>query len=105
MNWITEDIAIGELSTKYDEFDVIINLAYINPSYNKGLEHGMHEKKEERGKNREGNGEKKGPYFPWFLNDGAKIASPFLRENLIGKIFFKSRFIKCASSGMNCFMC
>lgn len=40
--WITENIAIGELSSKYDEFDFIINLAYINPSFNKGLKHREH---------------------------------------------------------------
>lgn len=38
-NWITDKIAIGELNSSYEPFDIIVNLAYINPSYNKGLEH------------------------------------------------------------------
>jgi hypothetical protein len=38
-NWITDDIAIGELNSNYDKFDVIVNLAYINPSFNRGLNH------------------------------------------------------------------
>ena len=38
-NWITDKIAIGELNSSYEPFDMIVNLAYINPSYNKGLEH------------------------------------------------------------------
>jgi protein-tyrosine phosphatase len=37
--WITPDVAIGELSSSYNEFDTIVNLAYINPSVNR-LEHG-----------------------------------------------------------------
>lgn len=37
--WITENVAIGELSSSYDEFDIVVNLAYINSSYNKCLEH------------------------------------------------------------------
>lgn len=37
--WITSDVAIGELSSSYNEFDTIVNLAYINPSVNR-LEHG-----------------------------------------------------------------
>lgn len=36
--WITDNVAIGELNSKYDDFDIIINVAYINPSFNKGLE-------------------------------------------------------------------
>ena len=32
--WITENIAIGELNSDYKPFGVIINLAYINPSFN-----------------------------------------------------------------------
>jgi protein-tyrosine phosphatase len=38
-DWITDDIAIGELNSNYDGFDAIINLAYINPSFNRGLNH------------------------------------------------------------------
>jgi protein-tyrosine phosphatase len=38
-SWITEYIAIGELNAPYHNFDIIVNLAYINPHYNKGLEH------------------------------------------------------------------
>lgn len=37
--WITDKIAIGELNVRYDNFDTIVNLAYINPSFNRGLEH------------------------------------------------------------------
>lgn len=37
--WITPYVAIGELSSSYNEFDTIVNLAYINPSVNR-LEHG-----------------------------------------------------------------
>ena len=37
--WITDKIAIGELNARYDEFDAIVNLAYINESINHGLEH------------------------------------------------------------------
>lgn len=37
--WITDNIAIGELNARYDEFDIIVNLAYINESINHGLEH------------------------------------------------------------------
>ncbi len=37
--WITENMAIGELNSTYEPFDTIINLAYINPSFNNGLQH------------------------------------------------------------------
>lgn len=37
--WITYQVAIGELNASYDAFDTIVNLAYINPTFNK-MEHG-----------------------------------------------------------------
>lgn len=37
--WITDDMAIGELNAKYDSFDIVVNLAYINPNFNNGLQH------------------------------------------------------------------
>lgn len=40
--WITDTVAVGELNASYHGFDVIVNLAYINPSFNKGLEHKQH---------------------------------------------------------------
>lgn len=39
ITWITDDVAIGELHSSYEPFDIIINLAYINPHYNRQLEH------------------------------------------------------------------
>jgi protein-tyrosine phosphatase len=38
--FITPDIAIGELNASYDSFDTVVNLAYINPTVNNGLQHG-----------------------------------------------------------------
>lgn len=40
--WITDTVAIGELNASYHNFDLIVNLAYINPSFNKGLQHKHH---------------------------------------------------------------
>lgn len=37
--WITENMAIGELNSNYEPFDIIVNLAYINPNFNKSLKH------------------------------------------------------------------
>ena len=42
--WITDNVAIGELNAIYDPFDIVINVAYINSSFNKGLNH--HEMRE-----------------------------------------------------------
>lgn len=39
ITWITDNVAIGELHSSYEPFDIIINLAYINPHYNNKLEH------------------------------------------------------------------
>ena len=39
LTYITEEVAIGELNASYAAFDTVVNLAYINPSYNRGLGH------------------------------------------------------------------
>jgi protein-tyrosine phosphatase len=37
--WIIDNVSIGELNSEYQGFDIVINLAYINPFFNKGLKH------------------------------------------------------------------
>lgn len=34
-----EEFTIGSLYTPHDGFDTVIHLAYINPSFNRGLQH------------------------------------------------------------------
>lgn len=37
--WITENMAVGELNANYEPFNIIVNLAYINPNFNRSLKH------------------------------------------------------------------
>ena len=39
VSWITENMAIGELYCDYFLFDIIVNVAYINPIFNRKLSH------------------------------------------------------------------
>jgi protein-tyrosine phosphatase len=48
--WITDNMAIGELNANYDSFDIVVNLAYINPNFNKGLQHREKREKIKNGK-------------------------------------------------------
>lgn len=43
---ITDNIKIGELNAgkEPNDFDIIVNLAYINPTFNRGLNHREHRK-------------------------------------------------------------